>query len=160
MSRALLAWTTLSLLLTATGCRMCFTPYDECSPTFTGECGEDCAPRARAGSILSGYFPFIPSETVVDEPTGSSVEENIAPPAGEQAAFDAEVSEATTVGETPPENELAVDEVEEVKENELPSLNGPAGVAKDTRVSSQGWTAVRQTSAELPYHATRPAGPR
>jgi hypothetical protein len=38
---------------------MCASPYDYCSPTFTGMGGEDCAPFVRAGSILSmpGGYP-------------------------------------------------------------------------------------------------------
>jgi len=32
---------------------MCAHPYDYCGPTYTGECGTQCAPNARAGSILS-----------------------------------------------------------------------------------------------------------
>ncbi len=57
MSRGMLLSLSLSLVVVTAGCRMCASPYDDCSPTFTGQCGEDCAPMARAGSVLSGYFP-------------------------------------------------------------------------------------------------------
>lgn len=35
------------------GCRMCADPYDYCQPTFTGECGQECCPTYRAGSVLT-----------------------------------------------------------------------------------------------------------
>ena len=35
------------------GCRMCADPYDYCQPTYTGECGQQCCPTYRAGSVLT-----------------------------------------------------------------------------------------------------------
>ena len=54
MYRATCAIALLVLLAMATGCTMCAHPYDYCGPTFTGGCGEQCIPNARAGSICSG----------------------------------------------------------------------------------------------------------
>jgi hypothetical protein len=45
----------LLVLVVATGCTMCAHPFDYCGPTYTGDCGEQCIPNARAGSICSGY---------------------------------------------------------------------------------------------------------
>ncbi len=43
----------VALIAVTAGCTMCAHPYDYCGPTFTGDCGQPCAPNARAGSILS-----------------------------------------------------------------------------------------------------------
>lgn len=52
--RHILLILTLAGLTAAAGCRMCAHPYDECGPTFVGECGPVCCnPYARAGSVLS-----------------------------------------------------------------------------------------------------------
>jgi len=54
MSRSLLLWIPLGLLVIAAGCTMCANTYDECGPTLTGGCPQQCKSTARAGSILSG----------------------------------------------------------------------------------------------------------
>jgi hypothetical protein len=78
MSRTTVAWIAISLVAAATGCRMCASPYDYCSPTFTGTGGEDCAPFVRAGSILSMPGGYLPSEGYCDHPVPEAEEEEIA----------------------------------------------------------------------------------
>ena len=56
MVRTLIAWSVVVLVAVSGGCRMCASPYDNCGPTFTGECGQDCDPNARSCSILAGQF--------------------------------------------------------------------------------------------------------
>ena len=43
----------LVMVAMAGGCTMCAHPFDYCGPMFTGGCGEQCIPNARAGSICS-----------------------------------------------------------------------------------------------------------
>ncbi len=54
MVRAFLACSVAVLIASTAGCRMCASPYDDCSPTYVGGdgCGQ-CSTTARAGSILS-----------------------------------------------------------------------------------------------------------
>jgi len=54
MSRSLLTWIPLGLLVVAAGCRMCAHPYDYWGPVLTGGCPAEGGGDARAGSILSG----------------------------------------------------------------------------------------------------------
>jgi hypothetical protein len=63
MSRSLLLYIPLGLLVVAAGCTMCANSYDECGPTFTGRCPQQCKSTARAGSILSAeaYLPNEPA---------------------------------------------------------------------------------------------------
>ncbi|HUT94256.1 MAG TPA: hypothetical protein VMY37_32655 [Thermoguttaceae bacterium] len=140
MSRGTLAWISLSLVVMAAGCRMCASPYDDCGPTFTGQCAEDCAPMARAGSILSGYFPpthadEFPPDQVPNLP--DLPDDEILPPeaAASMTDTDSELvadAEPVTVGdleEAPPEITLAVEEVR-------PS-------------QSHGWTAAKPAETRL-----------
>lgn len=53
MSRRSLLWVPIGLLVVAAGCTMCANTYDECGPTFTAGCSQQCRSTARAGSILS-----------------------------------------------------------------------------------------------------------
>ena len=53
MARTAFAWSVVALVAVTAGCRMCAHPHDYCGPTYTGECGTQCAPNARAGSVLS-----------------------------------------------------------------------------------------------------------
>ena len=64
MQRALLTWVTVGLLAFLTGCAVCSAPYDYCGPTFTGgDCGGNCDPRLRSGSILApADMPVGPGE--------------------------------------------------------------------------------------------------
>ena len=62
MSRVAIASLMLALVVAAAGCRMCASPYDYCSPTFGGQCGEPCSPTARSGSILSGSVAPTPTD--------------------------------------------------------------------------------------------------
>ena len=78
MSRITVAWIAISLVAVATGCRMCASPYDYCSPTFTGMGGEDCAPFVRAGSILSMPGGHLPSEGYFDHDLPEAEVEEIA----------------------------------------------------------------------------------
>jgi len=69
MRRILLILSILGLTA-APGCRMCAHPYDECGPTYAGECGPVvCDPYARSGSVLSP--PLTPMcagcDTVVEQ---------------------------------------------------------------------------------------------
>lgn len=132
MSRGTLAWTLLSLVVMAAGCRMCVSPYDSCSPTFTGQCGEDCAPMARAGSILSGYFPPMypdefPPDQVPDLP--DLPDDQVLPPGVAFSATDSQLVNDTELEGAPPEETLAVEEVR------------PA--------QSLGWTAVRPSETRI-----------
>ena len=70
MSRTWFAWMLLSLLAVASGCAMCAGPYDYCAPTFTGQCGEECRPHVRSGSILSGTVEPMASEVYDDLGSG------------------------------------------------------------------------------------------
>jgi hypothetical protein len=73
MSRAWFAWMILGLAaLVATGCTMCCHPYDECGPTFTGGCPDQCSSLVRAGSILSGPA-YVPSERPAPPPAPGQV---------------------------------------------------------------------------------------
>lgn len=54
MRRLFFSCMLLGLPLSAIGCSICASPYDYCSPVFTGECGEGCHPYVRAGSAFSG----------------------------------------------------------------------------------------------------------
>lgn len=54
MVRTIIALSVVVLVAMSGGCRMCASPYDNCGPTFTGECGQDCDPNARSCSILAG----------------------------------------------------------------------------------------------------------
>lgn len=75
MSRILIAWLPVGLVVIASGCAMCANPYDESAPTLGALCGDACQPGARAGSILAGpYGPAsspIPmeGEVIEGEPT-------------------------------------------------------------------------------------------
>ena len=63
MLRSTLAWTAvvvIALCAVTAGCRMCAHPYDDCGPTFTGDCGS-CDVDGRRGSILA------PSGQVITE---------------------------------------------------------------------------------------------
>jgi hypothetical protein len=68
MRHSLLILTLLGLTAGA-GCRMCAHPYDDCGPTYVGECGTvTCNPDARAGSVLSPPLEITAGpETVVEE---------------------------------------------------------------------------------------------
>jgi hypothetical protein len=121
MSRLALAWVTLSLI-TMAGCRICSSPYDNCSPTFTGQCGEDCAPFARAGSILSGYFPPMPDEGYVPD----------------------QVSKLPDV--EGPASKIAMSATEEEVEVAPPE---ETVVVKQRRPQAQGWTAAKRDEPPL-----------
>ena len=66
MCRTLFIFGVVGLIALATGCTMCAHPYDYCGPTFMGQCGESCAPDARAGSILSDTIEPISDIEMVD----------------------------------------------------------------------------------------------
>ena len=69
MVRTTFALPVVVLVVAAAGCRMCASPYDYCSPTFTGECAQGCLPNAREGSILShGIQPALDPEMMVPVP--------------------------------------------------------------------------------------------
>jgi len=53
MYRAICALALLATVAMASGCTMCAHPFDYCGPMFTGGCGEQCDPNARAGSVCS-----------------------------------------------------------------------------------------------------------
>jgi hypothetical protein len=62
MARTMVVWVALTMLVATAGCRICSSPYDYCGPTFTGECGGECCPTARAGSIFSGHMAPFPDD--------------------------------------------------------------------------------------------------
>ncbi|MBN2582736.1 MAG: hypothetical protein JXL80_06675 [Planctomycetes bacterium] len=69
MFRTTLAWSVVALVAVSAGCRMCASPYDDCRPTYTGDCGHGCLPNAREGSILShGMQPVSGAEMVLPVP--------------------------------------------------------------------------------------------
>jgi len=70
MSRTWFVWILVSLVAVTAGCAMCASPYDYCAPTFTGECGKDCRPNARVGSILTGATEMGPHEMYEEMDSG------------------------------------------------------------------------------------------
>jgi len=81
--RSILLILTLTGLTAASGCRMCAHPYDECGPTFMGECGPVvCNPYARAGSVLSPPLMAMaaPCETPMVEGSAPTEGENTLEP--------------------------------------------------------------------------------
>lgn len=150
MSRGMLAWTLLSLVVMAAGCRMCASPYDSCSPTFTGLCGEDCAPMARAGSVLSGYFPPmypdpLPADQVPNLP--DLPDDQMLPPEVARSATDSQLAthkELVTDGQLATAPELVTDgQLDEAPPEET-------GAVEKVRPSkSQGWTAARPAQTRI-----------
>ena len=55
MSRFIVPFCLLPLLLCSVGCRMCHSPYDCCIPAYIDRCDDfrGCGPLYRAGSILT-----------------------------------------------------------------------------------------------------------
>ncbi len=152
MSRTTVAWIALGLVALAAGCRMCASPYDYCSPTFTGACGEDCAPFARAGSILSGpvHGPPLPPEGYVgqqvpeqqeiarlevDEETASPIIASV-PEKKVEEAPDLRPTPAVEEGPTPAVEQGPVLAVEE----------GPTLAIEFDEQPSDGWKAVERRS--------------
>lgn len=56
MSRTLIAWLPVGVLILSAGCSICASPYDECGPTLGALSGDSCQPGSRAGSILGGPY--------------------------------------------------------------------------------------------------------
>ena len=78
MSRAVLGWMTVGLVTLFAGCALCAHPYDECGPTVTGQCGDECDPNApRAGSILSGSVAPTLAYGEVELPSAGSTEDRL-----------------------------------------------------------------------------------
>ncbi len=123
MCRTTVARITLSLIVVLAGCRMCASPYDECSPTFTGQCGEQCLPTARAGSILSRSA--VPPSDALLFSGPFPPDEDISPGAIASVA-DGEVAESSGESAQPGEPHLA-------------KAKRPT--------QAQGWTAARPTPA-------------
>jgi len=147
MSRGTLAGIVLSLAVTAAGCRMCASPYDDCRPTFTGQCGEDCAPLARAGSVLSGYFPPMypdqfPADQVPDLP--DLPDDQLLPPGVALSAAD---GQPALDAEPATDAELATD-AQPATDGQIVEPPPEETVAADAArpSGSQGWTAVRRAS--------------
>jgi hypothetical protein len=157
MSRGTLAWISLGLVVMAAGCRMCASPYDSCSPTFTGQPGEQCAPTARAGSILSGYFPPILGEGYgPDEvPNLPELPEQQVPESeADLPALESEPmseSEGASDGRVVPDAGLLSDGDGAAHSKADESRADGATLARKTRPArSQRWTAVKRTEARLP----------
>jgi len=57
MTRAMLGWAALALLLAAPGCTMCAHNYDECGPVYDGCACANCSPGTRMNSLFApgGY---------------------------------------------------------------------------------------------------------
>ena len=139
MSRGTLLSLLLSLVVMATGCRMCSSPYDDCSPTFTGQCGEDCAPMARAGSVLSGYFPGtvggqFPPDQVPNLPELPD-DQSLLPEVGSSGANGPPMAEDKPLIDRLPEM-AAPEQVPQVDEAQP--------------LSSDGWSPVKRTDLRLP----------
>lgn len=145
MSRGMLAWTLLSLVVMAAGCRMCASPYDDCSPTFTGLCGEDCAPMARAGSVLSGYFPSMypeqfPADQVPDLP--DLPDDQMLPP--EVARSPVNDSRLLTEGQLASVPKLVTDsELDEAPPEET------VVVDEARPAQTQGWTSAKPAKTRI-----------
>lgn len=75
--RHILLILTLIVLTAATGCRMCAHPYDDCGPTYVGDCSVSCDPLARAGSVLSP--PLSPMGAPAGAVVDASAEESSVP---------------------------------------------------------------------------------
>ena len=144
MSRTTVAWIALGLMATAAGCRMCASPYDYCSPTFTGGCGEDCAPFVRAGSILSGHVDCapLPTEGYVDQPVPEDqeiariqVDDRSASPII-ASVTDKKIEQAPQTGPT-----LPVEQGPALTVEEAPTL-----AIEFEQPPSDGWRAVNRLS--------------
>lgn len=119
MFRMTVASITLALVTSAAGCRMCTTPYDDCSPTFIGECGEACSPNARAGSILAGTVTLPPDEQLLEYPD----------------AYDEEPVSGVVFS--------VMDRKVEPSDAEVPPQAQEPTVAGEAAAPSQGWTAAK-----------------
>ena len=144
MSRTTVAWITLSLMAVAAGCRMAASPYDYCSPTFTGECGEDCAPFVRAGSILSGPMEHspLPPDGYVDQQVPQ--DEPIA-----HIQVDQERASPIIVSVTDKKVEQAAEEGPTLAADEGPTLavqQAPTMTVEFDQPPSDGWKAVKRRS--------------
>jgi hypothetical protein len=124
MSRITVALVALSLFGIAAGCRICATPYDDCSPTFTGQPGEPCSATGRAGSILSGSGAPVPYAESVPRP----VPENDA--VTRQLLQDEEIASGVILSVTDKKVEPAPEQQPQVAE-------------KPQAAPSQGWTAAK-----------------
>jgi len=140
MSRSLIAWVGLGLLILGAGCRMCAHSYDYCGPLFSGKCGEQCDPRYRAGSILSGTVLPVPD---------AATEMDMQP--GQQP----DVWQPTDAWqETDPDFGIPQDQIISITDRKLeeppteapPSADQPT-VAQSPPAAPQGWTARRPGSS-------------
>lgn len=91
MSRAWIAWLVAGMALTAGGCAMCCSPYDECGPLFSGRNPQLCNPNTRAGSVLSA--PTTP--VVAPQPMGGEILSTTDQKASEQVPTTALPAEET-----------------------------------------------------------------
>jgi hypothetical protein len=104
---------------------MCASTYDYCGPTFTGECGADCGPNVRAGSILSGAAMPVSDEVLPDSPL----------PYDEEIGSGVLMSVTDTAVESSP--------IEAASGEEGPGIEG-RGPA-----NQEGWTAARETGRRV-----------
>lgn len=143
MSGTRVAWIALTLVVAAAaGCRMCASPYDYCSPTFTGSCGEDCASFVRAGSVLSAPLECspLPPEGYIGQQIPQ--DEEIA-----RIQVDEEDASPIILSLTDKEVELADDDGPTPAVEEGPSLpveEAPTLPVELDEPSSDGWRAVKR----------------
>jgi len=118
MARHCLCLALVALVGVATGCRMCASPYDYCSPTFLGGDCEDCRPLARSGSTLSDdtyVGNTSPFERATFETLTEDNEPDWVPPENHRGTIEPEpeTMEAPTEAAPLPLEESAADPTEE-----------------------------------------------
>ena len=84
---------------------MCASPYDYCGPTFTGDNGHGCHPRARANSRLSPpleatHVEPAPAEQIIQQ--GHEAAPAELPKAGNQYPDASASQQPTPARPTPP----------------------------------------------------------
>jgi hypothetical protein len=136
MSRIAVALIVLTLFGIAAGCRICATPYDHCSPTFTGQPGEPYSPTARAGSILAGNVTPVPYAESVPAP----VPENDS--VMQQFLQDEEIASGVVLSVTDRKVEPTAEPQPQPQLQPQPQSQ-PQMAERPRVASSQGWTAAK-----------------
>jgi hypothetical protein len=161
MARTTLGLAVVSVLLAATGCRMCCHPYDYSGPVYQDQGCSSCRSQPRAGSILDGSVAGEPavsrsvadsstasrpvaSRSVVSRPTATATSRPTSMPVPSQ------VSDQTHEGLVPGSERL-ISVTDRVVDPSGASTSPSSAVADSSADSpqllpSRGWTARRATS--------------